>query len=101
MDSISSETTCIIFGFFLYFLIFTSLVAMFVKKFLTKNFLFAEKVIIYFAKTQCPEAAKTLSACTFYNLFSDWSNIFHTWFLIGLTKMIFPRVKNIVFFTCV
>ena len=53
------------------------------KKCLTKNFLFAEKAIIYFAKTQCPEAAKTFNACTFNNMFSDWSNEFHTQFLIG------------------
>ena len=30
------------------------------KTCLTKNFLFAEKALVYFAKTQCPGAAKTL-----------------------------------------
>ena len=62
--------------------IFTNLACSHVgKKCLTKK-LFVRRKSNYFAKTQCPEVAKTFKARTFDNMFSNWSNIFHTWVLV-------------------
>ena len=50
----------------------------------------ARKYEIYFecehdisCENPMPGSGKNNNACTFYNMFSDWSTIFHTWFLIG------------------
>ena len=62
------------------------------KKCLTKNFLFVEKAIIYFAKTQCPEVAKTTTRVRFTTC-SLIGQIYSYMVFDWLTKMIFSHVK--------